>query len=77
MANWVSSAGFAEVGAFGNLDAQVLFFEEIIVFLVPTGRYAGVFASYDRRAAAEEFHMHEVTENAVAHPDLPNDPDFT
>lgn len=48
MANQVSIADFARVGTFGELDCQVLLFDDVIVFLLPSSRYDGVFASFDR-----------------------------
>lgn len=70
MANRVSSADFAQVGTFGDLDAQVLFFEEIIVFLFPTARYSGVFVSYDRTETADQFPIRDVIAAANDHPDI-------
>lgn len=48
MANQVSVDDFADVGTFGDLDCQVLLFDDVIVFLFPSSRYDGVFASFDR-----------------------------
>lgn len=70
MANQVSSADFAKVGAFGELDSQIFFFEEIIVFLFPISRYAGVFVSYDRTEKSDQFPIRDVITTANDYPDI-------
>lgn len=73
MANQVSSADFAGVGAFGELNAQVLFFEEIVVFLFPTSRYSSVFVSFEREGTEESFSIREVIRVASEHPEISGD----
>jgi hypothetical protein len=48
MANQVSTDDFGRVGDFGDIDAQLFFFERVVVFLFPSSRYEGVFCSFDR-----------------------------
>lgn len=74
VANQVSSADFAQVGAFGELDAQIFFFEEIIVFLFPTSRYSGVFVSYERTDTVDQFPIRDVITTVNDHPDIPEGP---
>lgn len=48
VANQISSDDLRDVGAFGTVSAQVYYFDEVIHFQIPTDRYEGVFASYNR-----------------------------
>jgi hypothetical protein len=48
MANQVASHDFSRATSLGSLDSQLFVFENVIVFLFPSSRYSGVFASYDR-----------------------------
>lgn len=73
IANQVSSADFSEVGAFGDLDAQVLFFEDIVVFLFPTSRYSAVFVSYERTDTDGSIPVRDVIATATDHPEIPGD----
>ena len=47
MAKQVAGEDFEEV-IDRELDAQLLFFEDVVVFVKPTTRYRAVFASFDR-----------------------------
>jgi hypothetical protein len=57
MANQVSGEEFNQIIGEGRFDAQTLFFDTIIVFLFPSERYQGVFASFDY---SEEFPVTEL-----------------
>lgn len=48
MANQVSTDDFGRVGNLGDIEAQLFFFEKVVVFLFPASRYEGVFCSFDR-----------------------------
>lgn len=47
-ASRLSASDFSQIGEFGDLDCQLFVFEEIVVFLVPSSRYEGLFVSLDR-----------------------------
>lgn len=64
MANQVSSTDFGKVASLGDFTGQVLLFEEVIVFLFPTERYGGIFASYDRH---DSLPIQEVITQATEH----------
>jgi hypothetical protein len=48
MGNQVSADDFRNLIDADRFDAQTLFFDDIVVFLFPSERYEGVFASFDR-----------------------------
>jgi len=48
MANQASADDFDQLIEFGELEAQVYIFEEIIAFQFPTSRYESLYVSYDR-----------------------------
>lgn len=48
MGNQVSADDFRNLIDADRFDAQSLFFDDIVVFLFPSERYEGVFASFDR-----------------------------
>ncbi|TKX56597.1 hypothetical protein EXE44_13910 [Halorubrum sp. SS7] len=47
MANQVSSDDFKQL-IDESIEAQTLFFENVVVFVFPSARYEAVFASFDR-----------------------------
>jgi len=47
MANQVTGDDFKQLVGEDQYNAQALFFDSIIVFLFPSDRYQGVFASFD------------------------------
>ena len=48
MANQVSTDDFSRAIETGDIEAQLYFFEKVVVFLFPSSRYDGVFCSFDR-----------------------------
>lgn len=61
MANQVSTDDFRQAVRTGDIEAQLFFFEKVIVFLFPASRYEGVFCSFDR---TEPFPVQQVLEAA-------------
>ncbi|WP_336336399.1 hypothetical protein [Haloarcula brevis] len=47
MAHTVTGDDFKSLIGEGRFNAQTLFFEDIVVFVFPSKRYEGVFASFD------------------------------
>lgn len=47
MGSQVSGDDFKDIVG-KDFEAQVLFFEDIVVFVAPSSRYEAVFASFDR-----------------------------
>lgn len=48
IANQVSTDEFSQAVRTGDIEAQLFFFEKVIVFLFPASRYEGIFCSFDR-----------------------------
>lgn len=48
MANQVSTDDFSQAVRTGDIEAQLFFFEKVVVFLFPASRYEGIFCSFDR-----------------------------
>jgi len=62
MANQVTGDNFKDlIGE--EFQAQTLFFENVVVLLLPSARYEAVFASFDRR---EPFPVIDLVETATA-----------
>jgi hypothetical protein len=62
MANQVTGDDFKDlIGE--EFEAQTLFFEEVVVLVLPSARYEAVFASFDRH---ETFPVNELVEIATA-----------
>ena len=47
-ASRLSASDFSRVGELGDLDCQLFVFEAVVVFIVPSSRYEGLFVSLDR-----------------------------
>ncbi|MDF9744489.1 hypothetical protein [Natrinema salsiterrestre] len=67
VANQVSADDFKRAVEIGDLECQLLLYEETIVFLFPSSRYEGIFASFDRR---KPFPLLEVVDHAGTIPHL-------
>jgi hypothetical protein len=67
VANQVSADDFKQAVEIGDLDCQLFLYEETVVFLFPSSRYEGVFASFDRQ---KPFPLLEVAESASTIPHL-------
>ncbi|WP_246984240.1 hypothetical protein [Halorientalis marina] len=63
MANQASSDDFDQLIEFGELEAQVYVFEEILAFQFHTSRYESLYVSYDRE---EPFPFFDVVDVAAA-----------
>lgn len=59
MSNQVAGDEFKDIIGENQYRAQTLFFEDIIVFLLPAERYKGVFASFDYD---EDFPVNELVD---------------
>jgi hypothetical protein len=64
MANQTSSDDFDQLIEFGELEAQVYLFEEILAFQFPASRYESLYVSYDR---TEPFPVFGVVDVAAEH----------
>lgn len=62
ISNQVTGDDFKNLIGRGRYDAQTLFFEDIVVFVLPATRYEAVFASFDRHDA---FPVNEVVDVAT------------
>lgn len=67
VANQVSADDFKRAVEIGDLDCQLLLYEESVVFLFPSSRYEGIFASFDRQ---KPFPLLEVVDRASSIPHL-------
>ena len=66
MATQTSSDDFNRLIEFGDLEAQIYLFEELVAFQFPTARYESIYVSYDR---AEPFPFFAIADVARAHLD--------
>ena len=63
-ANNVTGDEFKQLIGESQFNAQTLFFDDIIVFFLPSDRYKGVFASFDYD---DEFPVKELVRRASEH----------
>lgn len=63
MSNQVTGDDFKGLLGKSRYDAQTLFFEDVVVFILPSARYEAVFASFDRH---EAFPVTDVVDTAAA-----------
>lgn len=56
MANQVSGDDFKDIIG-KEFEAQVLFFEDIVVLVLPSARYEAIFASFDRHESLPINHL--------------------